>query len=63
MQESKEIKVFPSDGGMRIIGQLPRAKAKMLESRGILQRESDLVTGALVGYRVVGVESRKEDGE
>ena len=57
------MKVFPAEGGFRV---LTRANAQMgaqHEKLGIWRREYDPTTGEWIGYRVIGEEARKVDAD
>lgn len=63
MQKSKEIKVFPAEGGFRVLRQTSRERAELQESLGLIRREYDSRSGSLLGFRVVGVELHRIDSD
>lgn len=61
--KSEELKVFSALGGMQVMCRTSRDRAEQLEALGVYQREYCTATGALLGFRVIGVESRKIDSD
>ena len=43
--KSREIKIFPADGSLRVIARMSRAKAQLREELGTVRREFDVATG------------------
>lgn len=54
--------VFATDG-RKIIRRTTRAEGDLLEQAGVWQREYDTLTGALIGYRLVGVSRSRVDAD
>lgn len=59
LAKSQEVKVFPSDGSLRVADRTSRRRAELKEALGEWRREFDLSTGALLGYRMISPEERK----
>lgn len=57
----QELKVFKDGGGYRIDRRSSREQAEMFEALGVWRREYDPSTGALLGFRIIGVEACRGD--
>lgn len=55
--------IFVAGGGEQISRHVSREKALCLEQAGAVRREFCSVSGALIGFRVVGLENRRVDTE
>ncbi len=52
------VKVFPADGGYRIVRRISREEAELQVRMEILRPEFDRLSGDLLGYRVPGCDTR-----
>jgi hypothetical protein len=57
------VKVYAAEGGDRIIRRTDLATAELHEAMGSWRREYDTASGFLKGFRVIGVELRREDSD
>src|SRR5690349_7188746 len=62
-RSKNQLPVFPAGGGFIAIRHEKRDRAEQLVLREMLRPEFDQVTGALVGYRVLGADMRKVDSD
>jgi hypothetical protein len=60
-RSKNQLPVFPGDGSFRELRRERRERAEQLVLRELLRPEFDTKSGALIGYRVLGVELRKVD--
>lgn len=60
---ARQVKVFPAEGGFRVIRMETSENAERLVLREVLRPVFDQVTGALLGYRVDGAEAQKVDAD
>ncbi|UWZ84639.1 hypothetical protein [Occallatibacter riparius] len=58
-----QFKVYAAEGGFRVIQRTSLANAQLYEALKIWRREYDTVTGAHIGFRVIGAESKKVDSD
>jgi hypothetical protein len=63
MRARKSIKVFPADGGFRVLWFVTIEHAEQKEQLGIWRPEYDSVTGCFLGMRIVGGVERKVDAD
>jgi hypothetical protein len=62
-KRSRSYPVFAAAGGRKVIDRATLSQAEMFERREIWRREYDTVSGSMIGFRVVGVEVNKKDGD
>ncbi len=61
VSKKQPLKVYAAEGGDRIIARTDLRTAELHEKAGAWRREFDSQTGALKGFRIVGVEMRRVD--
>lgn len=61
--KSEQFKVFAAEGGYRRIAQTSLKEALLYEALGVWRREYDKTTGQHIGFRLVGAETDRVDGD
>lgn len=63
LSKNRAFKVFPAEGGFQALTRASLEVGTQHEQLGIWRREYDPTTGEHIGFRVIGEESRKVDGD